>query len=241
VDPALYEKATVAWCGGTVGGLYLKIARVYLEANSPTGALRWLESDKPGLHFRHEHDELLMSAYSQLGATDKQAVVAQRIFDHYYNIDTLAQLIDLVGEDRRDAIVEEAARHIADGELSTGGVEFLLDLGRNEDAERHILEHRSELNGEFYTSLLRMAKRLEEQDLLLPTVCVYRALLESILARAISKYYHHGVRYLKKLDSLAPQLREWGDVEPHIVYRTALLEQHARKSSFWKKLKAAGG
>ena len=56
---------------------------------------------------------------------------------------------------------------------------------------------------------MTLAKRLEEQDLLLPTVGVYRALPESILARAISKYYRCGVRCLKKFDSLATQLREW--------------------------------
>ena len=119
---------------------------------------------EPGFHFRHEHDKLLMSAYGQLGATDKQAVVAQRIFDRNCDIDSLDQLIALVGEDRRDAIIEEAALHIAGGELSTGGVQFLLDLGRDEDAERHILEHRSELNGEFYTTLLKIAKRLRSEE-----------------------------------------------------------------------------
>lgn len=241
VDPALYEKSTVAWCGGEVGGLYLEIAGLYAAAGSPTGALRWLESSGPvRSHGDYQHDRLLLDVYGQLGATDKQAAVAQRIFDGCPTSETLDQLVEVVGEHRRDALVEEAEKRIAAGSLSLSGAEFLLDVGRGQTAEFHIVERRSELEGEFYSTLLSLAKRLEEEDLLLSTACLYRALLDSILDRAKSKYYHHGVRYLKKLDSLAPRVQEWEPVEPHSVYRTCLLEQHRLKRSFWSRAEAAG-
>ena len=241
VDPALYEKSTVAWCGGEVGGLYLEIARLYAVAGSPTGALRWLEPS--GLVRRNrgdEHDRLLLDVYGQLGAKDKQAAVAQRIFDGHPDSETLDRLVEVVGENRRDALVQEAEKRIAAGPLSLAGAEFLLDVGRGQAAESHIVGRCSELDGDFYPTVLRLAKRLEEEDLLLSTVCLYRALLDSILGRAVSKYYHHGVRYLKKLDSLAPRVREWEPVEPHVVYRTHLLEQHGRKRSFWTRAEADG-
>jgi hypothetical protein len=241
VDPALYEKSTVAWCGGEVGGLYLEIARLYAEAGSPTGALRWLQSAQPGRRRRdYEHDQLLLNVYGQLGERDKQGEVAQHIFDGNPSLETLDQLVAVVGENRREALVQDAERRITGGPLSLSGAEFLLDVGRGQTAESHIVAGRSELNGDSYPTLLKLAKRLEAEGLLVSTVCVYRALLESILERGVSKYYHHGVRYLKALDSLAPRVREWNPLESHVVYRTHLLEQHGRKRSFWAKAESAG-
>jgi len=240
VDPVLHEKATVAWCGGKVGGLYRKIAGLYLEAGQATEALRWLESQEPGnALWQVDHDRLLLRAYEQLGEKRKQAEVARRIFDQHASVETLEQLVGVVGEKRRAALIEETERRITGGKLSLSGAEFLLDVGRAQAAARHIVEHRSELNGDFYPTLLRLAKRLEEEGLYLSTVCLYRALLDSILERGVSKYYNHGLRYLKKLDELGAQVRKWQPLEPHIAYRTRLLEQHGRKRSFWSKAEAA--
>ena len=66
---------------------------------------------------------------------------------------------------------------------------------------------------------------------------IYRALLYSILKRAVSKYYNHGVRYLKKLDSLSDRTTDWQNVQPHASYKEDLLRNHGRKSSFWSKYK----
>lgn len=48
---------------------------------------------------------------------------------------------------------------------------------------------------------------------------VYRALLESILARAQTRYYHHGVRYLKKLHMLSAAIEDWRGIPPCQVQR----------------------
>lgn len=61
---------------------------------------------------------------------------------------------------------------------------------------------------------------------------IYRELLESILNRAISKYYHHGVRYLKKLEELAPDIIDWKEFLTHDQYRKKIDEAHFRKKSF---------
>jgi len=55
------------------------------------------------------------------------------------------------------------------------------------------------------------------------------------LARALSKYYHHGVRYLRRLDQLSEMIDRWGDVQPHDAYSENLRTTHARKSSFWSR------
>ena len=79
------------------------------------------------------------------------------------------------------------------------------------------------------TALLDLANYSDDAD------AVVERLLASILARAKSKYYHHGISYLKKLDSLAPKVREWKEVDPHSLYLQNLRQKHKLKSSFWSQ------
>ena len=74
---------------------------------------------------------------------------------------------------------------------------------------------------------------MEKNGRWLAASLIYRALLDSILARAVSKYYHHGIRYLKKLDSLAAGIQDWRNLQDHECYRAGLLQTHGRKTSFW--------
>lgn len=236
-DAALHEKATVAWCGGKVGGLYLDIARVYLETGSATGALRWLETRDEDSRFREdEHDRLLLQAYEQMGAKSKQVDVARRIFDRDPTLSSLDQLTAVVGTDKRAGLIEDVAARARAGSLDLQVTVFLLDVGRGQDAADHIVACRDELSAYHYSGLLHLAERFQDQGLLLSAVCLYRALLESILARAVAKYYGHGVRYLRKLDALGPQVTDWGSVEPQESYRERLAEQHRLKRSFWKRM-----
>lgn len=77
-----------------------------------------------------------------------------------------------------------------------------------------------------------MAETLEQAQRLLAASLIYRALIDSILRRAQSKYYHHGVRYLHKLEALAPAITDWERFGTHDDYFRGLQQIHARKSSF---------
>jgi hypothetical protein len=113
--------------------------------------------------------------------------------------------------------------------------------GMTEVAWRIFLNHLSraaELDGNLYPQILSLAKPLEETGCLLGAAALYRALLESILQRAVSRYYNHGVRYLKKLDALDPRIDDWRDFTPHESYKEKLAEEHARKRSFWARYTA---
>ncbi len=57
--------------------------------------------------------------------------------------------------------------------------------------------------GNRYSTLIKYSEAFEQRDKLVMCSLNYRALVDSILARALSKYYHHAVKYLKKLDKIA--------------------------------------
>jgi hypothetical protein len=59
--------------------------------------------------------------------------------------------------------------------------------------------------------------------------------LQSILERAYAKAYTHGVRYLKKLDSLSTTVVDWDRFDNHQIFKEQLVLTHGRKRSFWSK------
>ena len=68
---------------------------------------------------------------------------------------------------------------------------------------------------------------------------LYRANLDQILDRGVSKIYHDAVRYARTLDELAEQISDWKTVQPHEAYWLEIQEKHKRKSSFWKQYDVA--
>ena len=89
------------------------------------------------------------------------------------------------------------------------------------------------MDGGSYSTLLSIAKAFEHDKRYLAASMVYRALLDSILARAYSKAYHHGIDYLRALDSLAPNITNWKEFPDHDTYKSSLRRSHSRKSAFW--------
>ncbi len=90
------------------------------------------------------------------------------------------------------------------------------------------------LNGEFYYTLLPMARAMETEGRILSAYMIYRALLESILDRKYYKAYPYAARYLRKLDMLASEIDDWQDLGEHGGYHVWLNQVHGKKSSFWR-------
>ena len=236
-DPALYEKASRAAWPELSTASCIDIAEVYLESDNARTALAWLERVPDGETFKaSERDQLLSRVYEQLGEHEKLTEVMWRRFRSHRSKATFDELLAVVGEDRRDDVVEESVRAIRDADrVSYSAASFLIDIGCVDEAEQYLIRRVVELNGELYTSLLPLARAMEADSRGLAATVCFRALLDSILQRGISKYYHHGVRYLRKLDDLAPSILDWQDVPAHTTYADGLRQTHGRKSSFWSR------
>lgn len=236
-DAPLYEKAYLAAFGKLSTAACVDIAEICLDAGDAQEALSWLERIDPAETFQaDERDELLMAIYEKLGNPEKREETAWRIFKRHRSADTLGTLLSVIGNDQQEKVVEEETRNILQSEgLSYSDAEFLIDIGRAEDANDYLLASADQLNGDLYGSLLPMAEAMERAGYRLAACAIYRALLDSILERGKSKYYHHGVRYLKKLDSLSKAVADWGSFKTHDAYVAYLRETHGRKTSFWAR------
>ncbi len=156
------------------------------------------------------------------------------MYEAYHNEESLQALLTVIGEDQRNLVVEQTATAIlCDPQFSSSDARFLTCVGRTADAETYLLTHDDQLDGDDYTSLLPMAEYMKQEARWLAATVIYRALTESILRRAVSKYYHHGVRYLRNLDVIAAKISDWHAYPDHTEYVDHLRHDHRRKSSFW--------
>lgn len=234
-DPRLFERAALFLRETHTPRVALEIAEVYLKAGEPETALEWLDKVPRGWD-EAKRNSLLYQAYEALGDREKLAEVAWRMFKNNRSVHKLNLLLRAIGEEWRGKVIEEQVREIlGTDEFRYEDASFLIDLDRLAEAEVYIIRHRDRLDGYIYRPLLAWAKALEGSGYLLGATVVYRALLESILERANTKYYHHGVRYLRKLEALAGRIRDWGELIPHREYFSGIREVHKRKRSFWGK------
>jgi hypothetical protein len=236
-DPKMFEKARLA-CWPTLSvASCVDIAGAYLESGDAQTALNWLQKIPSSEQFQaDQRDVLLFEAYEKLGDRKNQEQTGWRIFRRYRSENTLAVLLSVIGVGQKEGVIKDEAKIIIQSEkLSYSDAGFLIQAGCLDEAEAYLMERRDQVDGDFYQLLLSLADSLEKCGRLLAASLLYRKLLESILKRAVSKYYTHGVRYLKKLDALADKISDWRDVKPHPDYFQELKTNHGRKPSFWAK------
>lgn len=158
-------------------------------------------------------------------------------FQESYSEYTLKALLKEVGEEKKELYVEQAVSEIMKlTRWSCSQAEFLVYVGALEEASSYILHFRNDLDGNRYGSLLPIAEALDKSEFFLASAMVYRALINSTLERAKSKYYYHGVRYLKKIESRSEKVEDWKGLRSHSQYVEDIKKAHSRKRAFWSQL-----
>lgn len=235
-DAPLFEKARLGDSPPSVSD-WVEIARVYLECGDPEIALNKLQQiPETEAFLLKDRQQLLLEIYRQLGNVEAQTNIAWQIFNAHHDQSNLTQLLDCIGQEHRDTVINDVFNSIAqDPSLSYQDADFLMAVERFNELETYLLQRIEQLNGNLYNRLLPLAEALEKQGKLLISSLIYRTLVDSILSRAVSKYYPHGVKYLKKLDQIAPSVTDWQTWSTHKTYFASLQELHKRKSAFWSK------
>ena len=237
-DANLFEQTRLASSGTPTSAACVDIARVHLECGDAQTALLWLQQVPKDDHHHNQHDQdqLLLEIYGKTGDKDRQKEVAWRIFRRYRSARALFELLSVIGQDQKDGVVAgEVTDILGEKTFSRSNAIFLVETGHLDAAEAYLLNRSDKLDGDFYSGLLPLAEAMEAGGRSLCASIIYRALLDSILRRAYSKAYDHGVSYLKKLDMLAPAVLDWRGFGNHDVYVKYLRDQHSRKRSFWPR------
>ena len=238
-DAELFEKTRIASWGKLSTAALIDIAQVYLESGDVETAHSWLKKIPEGETYQeYERDKLLLEIYQKQGDSEKLTELLYQKFRSYHSTETLQALLDVIGHDKRDEVVaDEVGQILKTGRLRESDAEFLIAVGKMDEAEEYLLKRADQLDGNHYGSLLSLAEAMEAENRHLVTSLMYRSLLISILERGYTKAYPHGIRYLKKLDKLAASIDDWKEFNHHEVFKAQIKEAHGRKRSFWSKYK----
>lgn len=236
-DAKLFEKTRIASWGELPTAALIDIARVYLESGDVEAAHSWLTEIPAGETFQAcQRDKLLLEIFRRQGDHDKLSALLSQEFRSYPCAKTLQDLLDVIGEDKRDEVIgEEVAFILKSTIFRESDAEFLISIGRMDGAEAYILERADQLNGNYYDRLLSLAESMKRENRYLAASLMYRCLLTSILERGDTSAYPHGVRYLKKLDKLATVIFDWKDFNHHEAFKEQIIKTHGRKRSFWSQ------
>lgn len=236
-DGALFEKARLMVVADPRPESCLDIAQAHLDCGDAAAASSWLAkvaSDSSSSSWRK--DMLLLRVLEQAGDVAGCAEVSWRLFRRDRTGRTLAALLGFVGAEKRAAIIAgEVQLILAEPSLSFADAEFLLEMELWDELERYVLDREQQFDGDRYVRLLPLAEGLETAAKHVAASVIYRALLESILARGQSRAYDHGASYLKKLDRMSALVEDWGARPHHGTWRSRLRDAHARKRGFWAR------
>jgi hypothetical protein len=236
-NPELYADACRRPDGEPLGiAASIELARVFYASGNPLEALNSLAHLPIEESFMEdEHDELLTEIYRKLANDEMLVETLWRVFRRERCPAVFESLLQKLGPENKERLVDEEISLIfADADYEGTSATFLIDMGRLLDAERYVIAKFRTINGGFYSSLLPLAESMMSHKLHVGTSLIYRALLVSILHRAKAANYHHGIKYLKKLDKLALKITDWKGVDGHDLYLQQLRKKHRLKSRFWQ-------
>ncbi len=236
-DAKLFEKTRIASWGKMSTAALIDIARVYLESGDVETAHSWLKKiPEDETYQAYERDKLLEEIYHKQGDSKKLTALLYQKFRAYHCIDTLQALLDVIGHEKRnEVVIDEVAQILKADRLLESDAEFLISIGKIDEAEQYLLGLADQLNGDHYGSLLSLAEAMETESRNLAASLMYRGLLVSILERGYTKAYPHGIHYLKKLDRLSPTVSDWKEFNQHEAFKGQVYQNHGRKHSFWSK------
>jgi len=190
-DAKLFEKTRIASWGKLSTAALIDIAGVYLESGDVETAHSWLKKIPEGETFQaYERDKLLEEIYHKQGDSEKLTELLFQKFRSHHSTDTLQALLDVIGHDKRDDVISDETRQILKTErLRESDAEFLISIGKIDEAEQYLLGLADQLNGDHYGSLLSLAEAMEAENRNLAASLMFRSLLVSILERGYTKAY----------------------------------------------------
>lgn len=231
-DVDKYLALQVEFPSGYPEHAHLQAAKRLSQAGRAKEALERMRYVKPDtIAWRDDIDSTLLRCYELLGRADDMFQLLESRFLESPSEARLEQLLKVSGGGRknRERFIDELA---SKGPRPEALLDFFVEIKDIKRLAALVLKNHERWDGNEYYSLAPAAKLLEDLFPLEATI-LYRSLLDSLLSRANSKYYHHAARYWSLLIALESRIRDYAPICSHYEYCSLIREAHRRKSAFW--------
>ncbi len=233
-DPVLYEEACFSReLGLSAGAMRLKVAQHYLAAGRADDALARLPPTADEC-WGGDWATTRIGILRALGRTTELKEALWERFQSSISTGDLRAWLESAPETEHEAMYAQAKEEVlTDRHYPVDQARYFF-AHRDADRAAACIMARLELcRGELYDQLVPLAKAFEPSHPLVASA-LYRKLLEATVEKALSKYYHHGAKYWRALEKLAPAVAQWDPLTPHSEYTAHFRNQHARKTAFWR-------
>ncbi len=208
---------------------------MYLKFDQTDGALRWLNT--PWLpRFETDRLALLAEAHLQSGNVDELKKTRFKLYSHDQSHSSFKRYLECLNDKEQQSARREAIQLAEQGGELTANIDMLLNLNEPERAQLLVLANPQGITNCFYSSLLELAKQLEEQKCWLAATACYRSLLLDILNQGRSKVYTHAARHYKKLEVILEHVQHFEPLVDHAEFFQQLKDKHGLKRSFWQRV-----
>ncbi len=236
-DPVLYEEAALHDPGLGSAVARIRVAERYLTAGRPEDALARLPATGHECgRYSYDWEETRINILRALGQTSDLREALWEKFTGSADESVMRAWLRTSAPSEHAAMIARARSEVLEQRHSPADqARYFLSLQDPKTAAACILDRLAECRGDDYETLVPLAKSLASTHPVAASA-LYRKLLESLLKKALSKYYHHAAGYWNTLEDLAPRVNEWGPLVPHEQYVAAMRGQHARKTAFWARV-----
>ena len=214
-DPELYEEATLR--GRSIEeypGLAYSVANVYLKSGKPEKALAKLPSGK-ACGYGNEWNELLIVIHKALGNSDEAIKEYLNMFERNASSITAKAYLEMIPKDERAKAQARLQNIVRNGDFKPlKKATFFAEMNQL-DIAAEIVEMNSNSFVHEHNSRLLALIELLEPTYALAIIVLYRALLNSVLAKEIPKYYNRAAKYVQQLETWNKQITDWKTIPPH--------------------------
>lgn len=213
----------------------MELAKHHLKYGLQDEALSLLENMDSSEINPEEKDKLLKEIYQKQGNQEELFSVLKRKFFRTPAVEIFEEIVNTVGGDRRNELLKEFTEELLNSKHGIiAKLLFLISTEQVSIAANIIRKDYMNIDGGLYQAPIWIASTIEDAYPLEASL-VFRRLVLGNLEPANSKYYSHGIRYLRCLDRLSKIVKDWEGFQPHEEFKAELRNVHGRKKSFWAK------
>jgi hypothetical protein len=209
----------------------VEIAKRLLDANRSKEALDWLEKDDS--HNAMERANLKITALIKLGKTKEAQDLrwhefSNSLYEIYY-----VDFLDNEKAENREKYKNKAIEMAFNHTNIYSALNFLMWLNEEKLLRELISKRINEIDGSHYGHLRKVAQFLLSAAEPEASALLYRAMVLSVLEKAISKYYPYAISDYIKAKHCSDIFKGKLDIPNHEEFNRKLLEKHGKKTSFW--------
>jgi chemotaxis protein histidine kinase CheA len=217
----------------------LEAAALYLDQGQAERALDWIPS-QTDRYWSRQSSELKVRIYTALDDHPKVQELQLQQFQESPCAISAKRWLENFPKEEQDQRRAELLMLINQGDYNWQTKARLYIDWQNYATAAEIVEcNASDAAQSDYYTQSEIAKALINDHPRAATLLL-RSAVEQTLAEARTKNYPIAVNYIKQLIKSAERIEDWSPFTTHHDWFQNILQTHARKSSFMKKLKTAG-